>query len=397
VVVFIQVNPGRQSGVRDGRELSPPQADGIDSLWFTHKKPAVPPNRLFTSYGIFCTGRPTPMPTLPVKKTILRNLLLLLLLGVAVYFFLPRLASLEHALRVVSKLNVPFVLLAVVSEVLSYLGSGYLLQTVVNKNGRPLSIADGTLMNLGANSVGTLGGGVLGTAGMTFLFLHRRGVDHGTAGLGGWLPIYLNNTVLAALSLPGLFVLMYLKKSSHMMMAGFILVGLVLGAGLGVLVWILLRREKLHAIGTSIAGFFSKFRHKPVGRTKIRSGVSKLLKSWDALVQGGWRGPVVGALLNNGFDLLCLYFLFLAAGYHVRPAVLLAGYGIPQLLGKLTVILGGVGVVESGMVGLYVLLGVPKTGAVIVVLVYRLLSFWLPTLIGIALVPYLERQGRRTK
>jgi len=106
---------------------------------------------------------------------------------------------------------------------------------------------------------------------------------------------------------------------------------------------------------------------------------------------------VLGAFLNNGFDMLCLYFLFLATGYHVTPAVLLAGYGIPQLLGKLTVILGGVGVVESGMVGLYVLLGVPKTGSVIVVLVYRLLSFWLPTLIGIALVPYLERQNRRTK
>jgi uncharacterized protein (TIRG00374 family) len=57
-------------------------------------------------------------------------------------------------------------------------------------------------------------------------------------------------------------------------------------------------------------------------------------------------------------------------------------------------ILGGVGVVETTMVGLYAVLGVPTTIAVVVVLVYRLFSFWMPTLAGIALVPYLEHRKR---
>jgi len=65
------------------------------------------------------------------------------------------------------------------------------------------------------------------------------------------------------------------------------------------------------------------------------------------------------------------------------------------LLGKLTVILGGIGVVESGMVGLYTILGVRDAGAIVVVLGYRLVSFWLPTLVGIALVPYLERPANK--
>ena len=72
-------------------------------------------------------------------------------------------------------------------------------------------------------------------------------------------------------------------------------------------------------------------------------------------MQGGWRGPT-GAILNTGFDMLTLGFLFWAAGYRINVAVLVAGYGIPQLLGKFTVVLGGVGVVEAGMVGLYALL-----------------------------------------
>ena len=90
------------------------------------------------------------------------------------------------------------------------------------------------------------------------------------------------------------------------------------------------------------------------------------------------------------FDILTLASLFWAAGYRIRLAVLVAGYGIPQLLGKLTVVLGGVGVVETSMVGLYTLLGTPKPSAVVIVLAYRLFSFWIPTLVGIALIPYLE-------
>jgi hypothetical protein len=44
----------------------------------------------------------------------------------------------------------------------------------------------------------------------------------------------------------------------------------------------------------------------------------------------------------------------------VNIAVLVAGYGVAQLLGKFTVILGGIGVVEATMVGLYESLSVPR-------------------------------------
>lgn len=44
------------------------------------------------------------------------------------------------------------------------------------------------------------------------------------------------------------------------------------------------------------------------------------------------------------------------------------------------------------MVGLYTLLGAPKASAVVVVLGYRFFSFWIPTMVGIALIPYLEHR-----
>jgi uncharacterized membrane protein YbhN (UPF0104 family) len=295
-----------------------------------------------------------------------------------------------HALLVISNLKLPFVALSLGAQLLSYLGSGYLLKTVVRLAAEHVSTVDGALMTVGANSVGTLGGGVLGTAWMTYLWLRRRGVNVAAAGLGGWLPIFLNNTVLAIVSLAGLIVIIHLKKSSGMIVAGFTVVFLILGAVLTVLISCLLYREKLAPIAIAIAGFVAKLRHKPPTHAKIKATVGYLLDGWDALLRGGWRGPALGATLNTSFDLLTLGFLFGAAGYRIGIAMLVAGYGIPQLLGKFTVILGGVGVVEASMVGLYTLLGAPKPSTVIVVLAYRLFSFWIPTLVGIALIPYLD-------
>jgi uncharacterized protein (TIRG00374 family) len=88
--------------------------------------------------------------------------------------------------------------------------------------------------------------------------------------------------------------------------------------------------------------------------------------------------------------MLTLYLVFIAAGHPVSPAVLLAGYGLPLLLGKAPLLPGGVGIVESTMVALYTSLGVPNAVAVVVVLIYRFFSFWLPSLVGFPLVPYLQ-------
>ena len=119
----------------------------------------------------------------------------------------------------------------------------------------------------------------------------------------------------------------------------------------------------------------AKLRHKPQDPDATEAAIHRLLEEWDALLQGGWHGPAIGALLNTGFDVLTLAFLFVAAGNRVSVIVLLAGYGVPQLLGKLTLILGGIGVVEATMIALYDRLGVPPPVAVVVVLAYRLLSF----------------------
>ena len=318
-------------------------------------------------------------------------LFVLILVGLATYFVLSRFVAMERSVLAISNLKLSFVALSLVAQAISYLGSGYLLRKVVYLMAKPVSVFDGALMTAGANSVGTLGGGVIGTAGMTYFWLRRRGANPGAAGLGGWLPIILNNALLAVVSLAGLLEMIYLNKFPRMFAAALALTLLTLGVFTVALIWSVTHRERMEPLATSIASFVGKFRRRPSDRSKIGIALRHFFEEWDTLLQYGWRGPAAGAILNTAFDMLTLALLFLAAGNYVTLAVLVAGYGVPQLLGKLTVVLGGVGVVEASMIGLYSLLGIPKQSALVVVLAYRLLSFWLPTLIGILLIPYLGR------
>jgi uncharacterized protein (TIRG00374 family) len=125
----------------------------------------------------------------------------------------------------------------------------------------------------------------------------------------------------------------------------------------------------------------------------MKEAAERLFRAWDLMLAGRWRGPVLGDTLNVGFDILTLYFLFLAAHDTANPGLVLAGYGLPLLAGKLSVLPGGLGVVEGGMVALYQALGVPGGEAVVVILSYRLLSFWIPVLLGFPLAVVLDRQG----
>jgi len=201
-------------------------------------------------------------PPLPPKTKIRRYLFVLLLAGLAVYFVLPRFAALQHSLRTISTLNAGFVVLAFGTQLLSYLSCGYMLKSIVRMAAKPISILDGALVTAAANSIGTLGGGVLGTAGMTYLWLRQRGVNPGAAGLGGWLPIFLTNVTLAIVTLLGLLVMIVLNKSSRALDAGFALAVLIITAALALLIWSLIHRDKLGPIAIKLATWTGKIRRK---------------------------------------------------------------------------------------------------------------------------------------
>lgn len=106
------------------------------------------------------------------------------------------------------------------------------------------------------------------------------------------------------------------------------------------------------------------------------------------------RIGLLGAVAYWGFDIAVLGVCFRAFGSVVPVAVLIMGYFLGTL-GSLLPLPGGIGGVEGGMIGAFVAFGVSAQSAVIGVLAYRALSFWLPTLPGIGGYVALRKTVRR--
>lgn len=98
-----------------------------------------------------------------------------------------------------------------------------------------------------------------------------------------------------------------------------------------------------------------------------------------------WERPygVLAAIGYWGFDIAVLGVSLRAFGAVVSPSVIVMSYFLGTI-GSLLPLPGGIGGVEGGMIGALAAFGVPGGQAVVGVLAYRAISFWLPTLPGIA-------------
>ena len=91
---------------------------------------------------------------------------------------------------------------------------------------------------------------------------------------------------------------------------------------------------------------------------------------------------LIGALISWGFDIAVLWASFRAFGQSPPGAVIVMGYYV-GMLGNVLPLPGGVGGVEGGMIAAFIGFGVPAHVAVLAVLAYRTISYWLPTVPGV--------------
>jgi uncharacterized protein (TIRG00374 family) len=95
------------------------------------------------------------------------------------------------------------------------------------------------------------------------------------------------------------------------------------------------------------------------------------------------RLGLLGAVAYWGFDIAVLGVCFKAFNQDIAVGVLVMGYFLGTL-GSLLPLPGGIGGIEGGMIGAFAAFGIPVGRAVVAVLAYRAISFWLPTIPGIA-------------
>lgn len=323
-------------------------------------------------------------------------LALLIILGLAVHLLLPQIATIQKSLEVLKRMIWWLVALAAFAQIMSYVGSGYIIQATLANQKQQYSIWRGMLITVASYSVGLVAGGWVGGAAANYGWMRKDETSAESAALASILPALLNDVALTAVSIIGVIYLFIIHDLTNMQLLGYGLVLLFLGALLGITVMAIKQPELVKRYSVRIGAWWAKFRHKEFHPGQTIESVDRVLGAWNSLNDGRWVKPVLGAFANIGFDMLTLYLVFLAAGYKLNLSVLFAAYSLPLMLGKIAFVLpGGVGVIEASMAALFQGLKAPADVVVISILGYRLLSFWAPTLFGFIAAAYLGRNGNR--
>jgi uncharacterized protein (TIRG00374 family) len=332
-------------------------------------------------------------PWLPSKVHLARSLLYLIIIGLAVYILLPQITSIEESIRVLRSMLPWLVGLALLAQIGSTVGRGYLLKAIVDLGKTKLSLGRGVLIAFAAGSIGLVAGGWVGAAAATYRWIVKGEDTSKEAVLAGILPPFLNEIMLVLVTIIGL---VYLLIDYHLTRGQMVGISLSLGLVVLSLLVIIYAMQHQATLEPFVLKSVDRVMHV-LRRTHdpavVRNVIEDLYQGLALLANNGWIRPAFGAAMNVGFNMLSLYFLFLAAGHRIHPGVLVAGYGLAYLLGKVAYISpGGLGLIEGGMTAIYSGLGVPQSICVVVILSYRLFSFWLPTLLGFTAAGYLENK-----
>ena len=330
-----------------------------------------------------------------------RYLIPVVFFGLAVAVLLMKVATLKGTIDALRMMPVWIVGLAVIAQVFSYLSSGYLLKVIVSRVRYRLSVIRGALVTIAAGSIG-LASGAVGAVAATYHWISQNNDDSGEAALAGIIPILFNAIVIITITILGMMYLLLNRELSNSQILFYGLVLVIVVASVLIAFYGLRHRDKIEFLILGIAKKVNgiRFLKRKIDLTPLQNTIDEFYDSMGLLKNRGWIRLGLGPTMNTIFDMLTLYLFFIAAGYSIQPSVLLAGYSLSFLVGRCAFFIpGGAGVVEGGMVAVFTNLGVPSSINVVVVLGYRFLSFWLPSLLGFPAMFYLQRttgQRKRT-
>jgi uncharacterized membrane protein YbhN (UPF0104 family) len=289
----------------------------------------------------------------------------LVLLAVSVVLLAPAFADLPEAWERIRNGDMRWLSLALAFEVLSFIGHIVLFSAVAKDggSGSRIGLWASTQINLAGHAATRLfsSAGAGGIA-LTAWAMRRSGMER---------------TDVAARMVTFL-VLLYGVYMGALVVGGLgLYTGLLPGGGSFAI-------TVVPAIfGASVIAAVAAAQWVAPGEGRIRTlmaPVGRGVRDARRLLRSGNAG-LIGALMWWGFDIAVLWACFEAFGAAPSFAIITVAYFVGMLANTLP-LPGGVGGVDGGMVGALIAFGVEPELALIAVLGYRGLAFWLPILPG---------------
>lgn len=128
--------------------------------------------------------------------------------------------------------------------------------------------------------------------------------------------------------------------------------------------------------------------------SSVRRGLIGAVGEAGEIVRRRQPGVYLGAAGYWFFDNAVLLATFAAFDAPQPVLIVLMGYLIGQL-GGLIPAPGGIGGIDAGLIGTFVVYGVPLEAAFVAVLAYRVILFWLPLVLGAIAFAAVQRRLRQ--
>ena len=288
----------------------------------------------------------------------------------------------ERALGLLRQARWPLLVVAVVAEAVSLAGYADLFRHILRVLDVRLTFRN--VMNIvlaGLSFSHLFGAG--GAAGMVVSYnaLRKREVPHGLIFVGIAALNFFAYVVLWTMFLVALVSVVSSGRLDPWSygLALVLIVTLLWLSGYGV--YLYRHRAKMRRRVSQVAALVNRlYRRERIRPDHIDEWLDHLFAGMRRMGthRGAKRTAVAYSCMFWVFDLLCLYLVFLAFGYHVPLAALTVSYAVANAVGSLAPTPGGLGAVEGLLITLLVSFDVPSAQAIAVVLVYRLINFWLP-------------------
>ncbi len=271
----------------------------------------------------------------------------------------------------------------VVFEMASMIAFAKIQGSLARSSGTPVKLSALLGITFAGNSItNSLPAGPAFASFFAFRQYKRVGVD---ATLASWVLFGLllaSSITLAGLAFVGLIVAIATGSGSFGVANTIVISLLVISAIGGSAILLLRKRHIIEKASLKTLKISQAIFHWPHydARDKVNEIAIRLHQAipsrHEAVVALSW------SLMNWLLDMTCLVVSFWAVGVGVPWSGLLLAYGAGQLAANLPVTPGGLGVVEGSLEVALVAFGGNQTSTVAVILLYRLISFWLLLPIG---------------
>jgi len=319
------------------------------------------------------------MPLFTVRRLV-QTVLLVVLLLVGIYFLFPRLVGLGDALSRLDEADPLWIGVAIVFAVLAFATYIALFKAVVGGDALRLTWVETYEINMAGVAATLLfsAGGAGGIA-LTYWALRKAGMGRRDVARRMVAFISLHYAFYpAALILFGVLLrtgVLNGKASVELTIVPAAIAGvfLVLGVLIALVPSDLERRLAPYAHGERAKAFLKT-------AAKVPATVGEGFRFAIGLFAHPSRGglAVLGAAGFWATSIGVLWACFHAFGVHVPLAVVVQGFFLGMVANLFPLAPAGVGAVDAGMIGAFVLFGIPEETVFPAILIFRLVSFWMP-------------------